>query len=257
MAIKCAFFDFDGVLRSWDYEANSLEEAHGIPRGAMWEIVFAPENVVPAVRGEITDEAWRSNVCRILIEKFPENDAQGAWDAWSSSSGELFPDVLSIIQECKSKIPVGLMTNATSRLNRDLETLGISDLFNYVINASEIGSIKPEPGIFMHAVAMAGIVVAIFLQRRELGLQRQELMYTRQAVTRGVEAQEASSAALTKQFEMLQSTAKINAYSFQIGYLRQRLNEGIVGGAAQAAREDIVDLSGRLDNIMAEIENMG
>ena len=157
MAIKCAFFDFDGVLRSWDYEANSLEEDHGIPRGAMWEIVFAPENVVPAVRGEITDEAWRSNVCRILIEKFPENDAQGAWDAWSSSSGELFSEVLEIIQECKSKIPVGLMTNATSRLNTDLETLGIADLFNYVINASEIGSIKPEPGIFMHAVATAGV----------------------------------------------------------------------------------------------------
>ena len=50
---------------------------------------------------------------------------------------------------------------------------------------------------------------------------------------------------------------RINAYSFQIGYFRQRLNDGIGGDTAQTARESIVDLSGRLDVALAEIENMG
>jgi len=49
------------------------------------------------------------------------------------------------------------MTNASSRLNDDLKFHGIDDLFDYVINASEVGSIKPEPRIYLHALQVAGI----------------------------------------------------------------------------------------------------
>jgi putative hydrolase of the HAD superfamily len=155
--IKCVFFDFDGVLRNWEYEMDGLEENYGIPLEAMREIAFAPENVKRAVRGEITDEEWRANVGRILARRFPEKDAAGATKFWDSRIGELVPEVLEIIKECKSKLPVALLSNATSKLNQDLKSLGISDLFDYVVNASEIGSIKPEPEIFARAVELVGI----------------------------------------------------------------------------------------------------
>jgi putative hydrolase of the HAD superfamily len=155
--IKCVFFDFDGVLRIWDYEVNGLEEHHGIPRGAMWEIAFAPENVIPAVRGEITDTEWRTNVTRQLLEKFPDSDSAGAMYSWNSRTGVLVPEVLEIVKECKAKLPVVLFSNATTRLNQDLESLGIADLFDHVVNASEIGSIKPEPEIYLHALKLAGV----------------------------------------------------------------------------------------------------
>ena len=147
MPIKCVFFDFDGVLRSWDYEANTMEEEYGFPHGGMWEVAFTPENVVPAIRGEITDEQWRSNVAQMLTEKFPDSDVSGAMDAWQKHYGVLVPEVLEIITECKAKVPIAMLSNATSRLNYDLEKLGIADLFDFVFNASEIGSIKPEPDI--------------------------------------------------------------------------------------------------------------
>ena len=60
--IKCVFFDFDGVLRNWEYDQESLDAVFGIPIDVFREVAFAPENVVPAVRGEITDEEWRANV---------------------------------------------------------------------------------------------------------------------------------------------------------------------------------------------------
>jgi len=155
--IKCVFFDFDGVLRNWDYEMDGLEENYGIPLDAMQEIAFAPENVNRAVRGEITDEEWRADVGRTLARRFPEKDAAGAIKFWDNRIGELVPEVLEIIKECKSKLPVALFTNATSKLNQDLKDLGISDLFDYVVNASEVGAIKPEPEIFAHAVELVGI----------------------------------------------------------------------------------------------------
>jgi len=157
MAIKCVFFDFDGVLRSWDYEANTMEEEYGFPHGGMWKVAFTPENVFPAIRGEITDEQWRSNVAQQLTEKFPDSDVSGAMDAWQKHYGVLVPEVLEIIKECKAKMPIALLSNATSRLNYDLEKLGIADLFDFVFNASEIGSIKPEPDIFTHVLNLAGV----------------------------------------------------------------------------------------------------
>ncbi|MCH7983464.1 MAG: HAD-IA family hydrolase [Chloroflexi bacterium] len=155
--IKCVFFDFDGVLRNWEYDWATIGDLYGISLDAFREVAFAPENVVPAVRGEITDEEWRANVGRILKTRFPGRDVEGALEFWSGRTGELAIEVLEIVRECKSKLPVALMTNATSKLNQDLESLGIADLFDHVINASEIGSIKPEPEIYLHALKIARI----------------------------------------------------------------------------------------------------
>ena len=80
MAIKCAFFDFDDVLRSWEYELDDIEETYGIPLDVFREVAFAPENLLPAIYGEVTDEEWRGKVCQILIDRFPDKDAKGAWD---------------------------------------------------------------------------------------------------------------------------------------------------------------------------------
>lgn len=123
----------------------------------MWEIAFAPENVIAAVRGEVTDAEWRADVARQLSEKFPDGDVTGAMHTWNSRTGELVPEVLAIVRACKSKLPVALITNATTKLDQDLESLGIADLFDHVINASEIGSIKPEPEIYLHALKLAGV----------------------------------------------------------------------------------------------------
>ena len=155
--IKCVFFDFDGVLRNWEYDWATIGDLYGISLDAFREVAFAPENVVPAVRGEITDEEWRANVGRILKTRFPGRDVEGALEFWSGRTGELAIEVLEIVRECKSKLPVALMTNATSKLNQDLESLGIADLFDHVINASEVGSVKPESEIYLYALKLVGI----------------------------------------------------------------------------------------------------
>ena len=157
MAIRCVFFDFDGVLRNWEYDEESLEAVFGIPIDAFREVAFAPEYVVLAIRGEITDEEWRANVGQVLKARYPDRDVEGALESWSSRTGELVPEVLAIVRACKTKLPVALMTNATTKLDQDLESLGIADLFDHVVNASEVGSIKPEPEIYLHALKLAGV----------------------------------------------------------------------------------------------------
>jgi putative hydrolase of the HAD superfamily len=157
MPIKCVFFDFDGVLRNWDYEMDGLEENFGISLSEFRAVAFSKEFVDPAVRGEISDPQWRQNVCDQMAKLYPGKDAVGATKFWDSRIGELVPDVLLIINECKKVTKVALFTNATSKLNQDMKAHGITDLFDYVVNASEIGYAKPEPEVYEAALKIAGV----------------------------------------------------------------------------------------------------
>ena len=167
--IKCVFFDFDGVLRNWDPGIYGIEEKFGIPLDAVREAAFSKDSVDPAIRGDITDEEWRSNVASKLASMFPDKDIQGLVDHWCSFTGELVPEVLSIIRECKAITKVALFSNATSRLNQDLKALEIDDLFDYVVNTSEAGSVKPEPEIYKYALNLVGVdpAEAFFVDDKE------------------------------------------------------------------------------------------
>ncbi|MBT3994721.1 MAG: HAD-IA family hydrolase [Chloroflexi bacterium] len=169
MAIKCVFFDFDGVLRHWDFGMYGIEEKFGIPLEAIHEECFSDASVNPAVLGEITDPEWRAGVAARLVKRFPDKDAKGAVKYWDSTTGEIVPEVLALVNECKAVAKVALFTNATTKLNQDMKALGIDNLFDYVVNASEIGAKKPEPEIYHHAVKLAGVdpEEAFFVDDRE------------------------------------------------------------------------------------------
>jgi putative hydrolase of the HAD superfamily len=155
--IKCVFFDFDEVLRSWEYALDGLEDEFGVPLSAFREVALAPENVGLAITGQVTDEEWRGRVRKILTERFPDHDVAGAWQAWENRPGVITPDVLELIHECKKHVRVGMISNATSRLNSDLRHHGLDNLFDYVINTSEIGITKPAATVYEHAVKVAEI----------------------------------------------------------------------------------------------------
>jgi len=52
---------------------------------------------------------------------------------------------------------VALFSNATSSLNQEIESLGLTGLFDHIVNTSAIGSIKPEPEIYVSALKLVGI----------------------------------------------------------------------------------------------------
>jgi putative hydrolase of the HAD superfamily len=52
------------------------------------------------------------------------------------------------------------VTNATSRLDLDLERLGLAGEFDGVVNSSAVGWIKPQREIFGIALSVAGVPAA-------------------------------------------------------------------------------------------------
>jgi len=86
-------------------------------------------------------------------------------------------------------------------------------------------------------LALAGIIIAIILQSQELEYQRQELRQTRQELARTAKAQEESRDALTKQAQLLEVTAYLNALTAVIQSYEQRMGRDQFGTAYKKSLE--------------------
>lgn len=149
--------DLDGVLRLWSMENDvRAEQVTGLPPGAIRESAFANDVLLPAITGRISDEQWRQLVVERLRCKHPGVDVERAVQLWSEPSGEVNESVRALIQACRQKARIALVSNATSRLPRDLALLGLLPLFDHVINSSAVGSPKPEARIFAAALDVLG-----------------------------------------------------------------------------------------------------
>jgi putative hydrolase of the HAD superfamily len=161
MTIQALLIDLDGVIRYWNPATfTAAETTYGLPAGALPRTAFAPELLLPAITGVVTDTVWRQQVAAQLQKAYPAADVVGAVAAWSQPAGEVVQPVLALIRQCRRSIPVVLVTNATSRLPIDLATLGIREEFDHVINSSVVGVAKPDVGIFTCALQAVGVPAA-------------------------------------------------------------------------------------------------
>jgi putative hydrolase of the HAD superfamily len=148
--------DFDGVVRLWPaHVVAAAEETAGLPRGSIQETAFAPDLLTLAVTGGISDEDWREVVITRLRAAYPEADARGAVAGWSASPGVINQPVLDLLRQRRA--PVALVTNATTRLPRDLAALGLDGEFDHIINSSRLGVAKPDSGIFTASLQALGL----------------------------------------------------------------------------------------------------
>lgn len=147
--------DLDGVVRLWPaHIVATAEDAAGLPRGSIHATAFAADLLPLAITGRISDEAWRDEVGNRLRAAYPEADATGAVAGWSASSGGINQPVLDLLRQ--RRVPVALVTNATTRLPQDLAVLGLAGAFDYIINSSQVGVAKPDRGIFNAALRTLG-----------------------------------------------------------------------------------------------------
>jgi putative hydrolase of the HAD superfamily len=154
------FIDFDGVIRHWNDDVANSEEHWGLPAGAIRSVVFSPTILLPAISGAIDDETWRRTIVAELQQRHPAARAYEAVAQWSLSPGEVDRETLALLTRCHPELRIVLATNATSRLNEDLHTLGLSSRFHAVANSSELRATKPSPEFFRAALALVGTAVS-------------------------------------------------------------------------------------------------
>ncbi len=65
----------------------------------------------------------------------------------------LYDNALPLLQALSHRYPLVSITNG----NADLKTIGLHHYFNHMVSADDVGIGKPEPEIFLHALALAGV----------------------------------------------------------------------------------------------------
>ncbi len=144
--------DLDGVIRRWPRSDAAIETAHALPVGAIRKVAFAPDLVLPAITGRVTDQAWRQHTANRLGREFGSTHAAQAVAQWTAHPGEVDHRTLGILGACVAGLQVVLLTNATSRLADDLHSLGLHQRFAAVVNSSDVGVAKPAAEIFRIAL---------------------------------------------------------------------------------------------------------
>jgi putative hydrolase of the HAD superfamily len=150
-AILC---DLDGVLRRWP-AMTDLELAYGVPAGALAEAAFAPHRLLPAITGQCTDDDWRAAVATDL--RVYTDHAEALVAAWSAGAGAVDEEVAEVLADARAHGPVVLVTNATTRLESDVDALGLARHVDAIVNSARLGVAKPEPGIYLAAAVAAGL----------------------------------------------------------------------------------------------------
>ncbi|WP_399345052.1 HAD family hydrolase [Umezawaea sp. Da 62-37] len=142
--------DLDGVLRRFGPD-DAIEDAHGLPRGALARAGFAPDLIGPAITGAVPDEVWRASVADRLALDVDRAVAEAAVASWSRP-GEVVAEAVDLVRLARRRCRVALLTNATSRLPDDLRLLGLDREVDAVVSSARIGVAKPSPEAFRRAL---------------------------------------------------------------------------------------------------------
>lgn len=157
--IDVVVFDMDGVIRHWTGGAmREFEEAHGLEPGTVGAAAFSSPIYDDAMRGRLTAEEWAAAIGERIAEDHPGVDVDACATMWLATEWRVDEEVVGIaraLQAAGQRIAV--FSNASTRLEQDMSSMGVGELFHHVANSSAIGKAKPDVDAFEHVAADLGV----------------------------------------------------------------------------------------------------
>jgi putative hydrolase of the HAD superfamily len=159
--IRAVLFDLDGVLRHFDPgHVTRVEADASLPPGTLDAIAFDVSRLAGAVSGRWTFEQWQAAVASELGERFGINGRPIAQRFFGMEASTVDEQVLALVREVRAKVPVGLLTNASSRLAQELDALQLTGEVDVVCNSWELGVAKPDRRVYEIAADRMGCTTA-------------------------------------------------------------------------------------------------
>jgi len=159
LAIDALIVDLDGVIRHWDmvhFEATA--RSFGIEREVFADIAFRQDLIDAGMVGSITFEEWADEIGRIAAERHA-CDAAAVASAFMSLRWSVDWDVVDLLREVRStgRTKVALFSNASTKLEADLESVSLHLEFDVVFNSARLGLAKPDPEAFRTVASLLDV----------------------------------------------------------------------------------------------------
>lgn len=157
-SVKVILTDLDGVIRHWNADPiHKKEVENGFEPGYLYSICFEEKLLLHVITGQISDDGWRNRVQARLSSLMSDTSAKELVDTWTNSKVYIDETIIEIYKKHYPKAKVVLATNATSRLNQDMKNHGLADMFDGVLNSSELGIAKPSHSFFTKGMNELGV----------------------------------------------------------------------------------------------------
>jgi putative hydrolase of the HAD superfamily len=159
-SVKVILTDLDGVIRHWKSDSiHKKEVENGFKPGYLYSVCFEENLLSRVVTGQISDDEWRNRVQARLSSSMSESSAKELVDSWTNSEVYIDETIIEIYRNHYPRAKIVLATNATSRLNQDMKNHGLDNMFDGVLNSSELGLAKPSHSFFNKAMSELGVGV--------------------------------------------------------------------------------------------------
>jgi putative hydrolase of the HAD superfamily len=164
--LKAVIFDFGGVFTDSPFHAVSAYATKiGATDEQVTDIVFggyAVDSDHPwhrVERGEITLENARDDIMALGREQGLEVDIWEVFMAMAENGGGLREELVDYVRRIRaSGLATGIITNNVVEFRDHWRSmLPVDELFDFVVDSSEVGMRKPNPAIFEKALAIGGL----------------------------------------------------------------------------------------------------
>lgn len=157
--IDVVVFDMDGVIRHWLPEFIEAEEERlGLPTGVISAAAFADPGFHDVTVGRISAEKWADEIGETVAAAHDGVTAEEVSAVWLGSNWRVDDAVVELVRALQSAgTTTALFSNASSKLEADMEAMGVTTLFSVVANSSRIALAKPDVAAFEHVASMLGV----------------------------------------------------------------------------------------------------
>jgi len=148
--IKYILTDLDGIIRVWTNEkVSKYEKDNNLESGSIHKIFFKSVLLIKAITGILSDDEWREEIALLLKDKYPDLNISEMIKVVTNEEYTINHRILELYKEYFPNSFLVLTTNATSRLNKDLEKDNILSFFDFIYNSSMIGVAKPQKEYYL------------------------------------------------------------------------------------------------------------
>ena len=157
--IQAVFFDFGGVIAAIDHQKmRALEDRYGLPQGGLWQAMYGTPEWHALRVGSGSEQAWVEAIRRTVDELAGRHVSGDIQHEWVKCWRGLDHDVVALAQRLRGRYRVGMISNATLKLERELRDVHrIHHVFDIIVNSARVGMAKPDAGIFRLAAERAGV----------------------------------------------------------------------------------------------------
>ena len=153
--IDVVVFDMDGVIRHWLPEyLDEVEERLELPTGTISAAAFADPAFHDVTVGTISAEEWAAAIGALVAAEHDVSADQIA-EIWLGTTWRVDDDVVEIVRSLQDAgTTTAVFSNATTRLEADMDSMGVRSLFSVIANSSRINKAKPDVAAFEHVAGL-------------------------------------------------------------------------------------------------------